>query len=215
MQLSTASQSQSKPSLYKHSIFLQVYICIFICVWIWTFVNALDIQVWVLENVLLFLFIGAGLITYKRYILSDLSYILLISFILLHLYGAGFTYENNPLGLWLQEFTHAPRNSYDRIVHFAFGLFITYPLWEIGLKYIHFSNYVSLMVAMVAITFLGAWYEIIEWIVGGIFFPEQGIAFVGLQGDHWDTQKDIFLAIIGSVIMSISILLVKRKDLIQ
>jgi putative membrane protein len=178
-------------------------------------VSASDIKVWLLENVLLFLLIGAGMLTYRKYVLSDLSYILLISFLLLHLYGARFTYENNPLGLWLQQLTNGPRNSYDRIVHFAFGFFITYPLREIGIRYGRFSNLMALITAMVAITFMGAWYEIIEWIVGGIFFPEQGTAFVGIQGDNWDTQKDIFLAIIGSMLMSTCIVLFKKGNPVQ
>jgi putative membrane protein len=211
MHLSTTSRS--KPVTLKSHLYLQIYVCIFICTWIWTLLGASDIKVWLLENVLLFLLIGAGTLTYKRFALSNTSYILIISFLLLHLYGARFTYEDNPLGLWLQQVTNGPRNSYDRIVHFAFGFFISYPLWEIGLKYARFTNAVAIMVAVVGITFLGAWYEIIEWVVGGIFFPEQGIAFVGIQGDNWDTQKDIFLAIVGSLIMSACIFLCKGRIL--
>jgi putative membrane protein len=198
MEISTNSQITFES--LKKNLFFSIYICFFLCIWLWTFLGAYNVNVWLLENVLLFVLVFAALFTYKKYPLSQVAYILLITFILLHLYGARYTYENNPFGLWIQQLTDSSRNSYDRIVHFSFGLFWTYPLVEINKKYLRLSIVTAMILAFACISTMAAFYEVIEWIIGGIFFPEQGIAFIGQQGDRWDTQKDIFLGLAGSVI---------------
>jgi putative membrane protein len=167
---------------------------------LWTFFSAADLFVWLLENILLFMMVATAVITYRRYPLSQKSYLLLITFLILHLYGARYTYESNPLGHWLQHLSGGSRNSYDRIVHFSFGLLWTYALLEIILKYIKLDYNLSAILSFACISTLAAFYEIIEWVIGGIFFPEQGTEFLGMQGDQWDTQKDMLLALAGSLI---------------
>lgn len=84
-------------------------------------------------------------------------------------------------------------------MHFSFGLLWTYPVFELFRSYIkvHFTIIIS---AFTLIITLASFYEIIEWVIGGIFFPEQGTAFLGLQRDNWDTQKAIFLAMTGTLV---------------
>ena len=209
--MNISTTSQETVSNFKKSFILPLYLCLFFCTWLWTFISAYDIQVWLLENLLLFLLVIAALITYKKYQLSPQTYMLLITFLLLHLFGARYTYENNPLGIWIQQWTGSSRNSYDRIVHFSFGLLWTYPIFEIIRIYIKLSFNVSAILAFACISTLAAFYEIIEWVIGGIFFPEQGTAFIGMQGDNWDTQKDIFLAIAGSLVTIIAMSVNKKR----
>jgi putative membrane protein len=191
---------------------LPVYIFIFLCTWVWTFVAAYDLYVWLLENILLFILVTGAVVTYRKYPLSRLSYSLLITFLLLHLYGARYTYENNPLGIWLQTITAGERNSYDRIVHFAFGLLWTYPVYALIRKQLPVNYLLACAATFCIITTLASFYEILEWVIGGIFFPEQGTAFVGLQGDPWDAQKDIALAALGSLITLGILVFIKRKE---
>jgi putative membrane protein len=212
--MNISTTSQDSVSNFKKSFILPIYICLFFCTWIWTLIGAYDIQVWLLENFLLFVLVLTAIFTYKRYQLSQQTYLLLITFLLLHLYGARYTYENNPLGLWIQQWSGSSRNSYDRIVHFAFGLLLTYPIFEIIRNFIKLSFNISAILSFAFISTLAAFYEIIEWVVGGIFFPDQGPAFIGMQGDSWDTQKDIFLAIAGSL-LTILVMSVNKKRIVS
>jgi putative membrane protein len=166
-----------------------------------------------MENILLFIMVAVALITYKKYPLSQLSYSLLITFLLLHLYGARYTYENNPLGLWFQSIAGNERNSYDRIVHFSFGVLWTYPIYEILRRYSKVQPVFASIGTFTMLITLASIYELIEWIVGRIFFPEQGAAFIGLQGDVWDTQKDIALALVGSLITLTLILCIRKHTI--
>ena len=84
---------------------------------------------WITENVLTMLFIGGLAWGHARFKFSDLSYTLMFVYILLHIYGAMYTYAENPLGYWLQELFHGERNHYDRIAHFSVG-FYAYPIVE-------------------------------------------------------------------------------------
>ena len=58
---------------------------------------------------------------------------------------------------------------------------------------------------------LGALYEIVEWIVADIFFPTQGPAFLGMQGDMWDAQKDMALAVLGAFLVLLLAFLFRRN----
>ncbi|MDO1448919.1 DUF2238 domain-containing protein [Rhodocytophaga aerolata] len=190
------------------------YIFLFFCIWIWTFVEAYDLYVWIMENILLFLMVVGAVFTYKKYPFSHLSYSLLITFLLLHLYGARYTYENNPLGLWFQSIAGTERNSYDRVVHFSFGALWTYPVYELIRKYGKIPLVFASIGTFTILTTLASLYELVEWIVGEVFFPEQGTAFIGLQGDVWDTQKDIALALVGSL-FTLALILFARKPTIS
>ncbi|HEY8400178.1 MAG TPA: DUF2238 domain-containing protein [Cytophagaceae bacterium] len=156
---------------------------------------------WLLENTLTITFGSILIFTYKRYPLSDLSYTFIFIYLLLHVYGAKYTYAENPFGYWLQETFNTSRNHYDRIVHFSFGFMLAYPMRDLFLNVFKFpSKYCWILPAEITLSFSGA-YELIEWAVADVFFPEQGIAYLGTQGDVWDAQKDMGLAWTGSILI--------------
>ena len=105
---------------------LWLFSAVFLILWINTFIGTTDLNNWFLENTLTFLFLAFLVITFRRYQFSDLSYLLIFVYICLHVYGAKYTYAENPLGYWLKDVFHTTRNFYDRIVHFSFGFLLAY-----------------------------------------------------------------------------------------
>jgi putative membrane protein len=99
----------------------------------------------------------------------------------------------------LQEWFGFERNHYDRIVHFAFGLLIAYPMREILLRKSGLNRSWSYFITVNCIMAFSAAYEVIEAITAEIVSPELGAAYLGTQGDEWDAQKDAFLAFSGAV----------------
>jgi putative membrane protein len=198
MTFTTASSSKSHPS-NKHLHTL--YLAIFLLVWIYTFIGTTDRINWLIENTLTIAFLSTLLVSYKKYTLSDLSYTFIFVYLLLHIYGAMYTYAENPFGYWLQEVLHTSRNHYDRIVHFSFGFMLAYPMRDLFLNVFEFPpKYSWLLPAEITMSFSGL-YEIIEWLIADVVYPSQGTAYLGTQGDVWDAQKDMCLAFSGSVII--------------
>lgn len=168
--------------------------------WIITAINPLYPKDWLLENLLVFI-CGALLIaTYRHFQFSNPSYLLFGVFLSLHLAGAHYTYAETPFGFWMQTLFDFERNHYDRLVHFAFGLLLAYPMREILLRKSGTNRAWSFFIAVNCIVAFSAVYEILEAIAAMIVSPELGAAYLGTQGDEWDAQKDAFLAFIGAVI---------------
>jgi putative membrane protein len=128
---------------------------------------------------------------------------------LLHIYGAEYTYAENPFGYWLKDALHLQRNHYDRIVHFSFGFMLAYPMRDYFKNWFGWPVWVCwVLPCEITLSFSGM-YEVIEWAVADIFFPEEGVAYLGTQGDNWDAQKDMLLAFGGAVLSMFLISTVK------
>src|SRR5215510_13663296 len=97
-------------TLLKQNIWLWSFLVAFTAVWISTYVGTTDMSNWMLENTLTILFLLFIVFTYRRYQFSDLSYLLICIYLCLHVYGAKYTYAENPFGYWLQDTFHLARN---------------------------------------------------------------------------------------------------------
>ncbi|HRF80039.1 MAG TPA: DUF2238 domain-containing protein [Flavobacteriales bacterium] len=195
---------------FAQNTLLKVFLGIFLLVWAWTFIGTTDHANWVIENVLTMIFIGGLVWGYSRFKFSDLSYTLMFVYILLHIYGAMYTYAENPLGYWLMDVFHGERNHYDRIVHFSFGFLLAYPTRDYFKNHFQWPNWVCWVLPVeITLSFSGA-YELIEWAVADVFFPAQGAAYLGSQGDIWDAQKDMGLAFSGAVLAMVVASVIKR-----
>lgn len=194
----------------KSNYWLLGCIAVFIAVWSNSLLGTTDISNWLLENTLVFLFLGFLLLTYRKYQFSDVSYLLICIYLCLHVYGSKYTYAENPLGYWLQDQLGWARNHYDRMVHFSFGFLLAYPMREMFLKWLRYPRWVSWLLPIEITLSVSGFYELIEWGVADVFFPSQGDAYLGTQGDVWDAQKDIFLAFTGAIIATTIVSLVKR-----
>ncbi len=177
--------------------FLMVWLAI---LWIITAIEPLYPRDWLLENLLVFIWCGLLAATYRRFRFSNLSYALFTLFMSLHLIGAHYTYAETPIGFWLQDWFELERNHYDRIVHFCFGLLLAWPMREILLRKAGVNRAWSYFLAINCVLAFSATYEVIEGIAAVVVEPELGMAFLGIQGDVWDAQKDSALAFVGAVI---------------
>ncbi len=194
----------------KNNYWLLSFIIIFTAVWVNTLMGTTNINNWILENVLTFLFVGFLVFSFKRFQFSDLSYLLICVYLCLHVYGSKYTYAENPLGYWLQQVFNTNRNHYDRIVHFSFGFLLAYPMREVFLKWLQYPKMVAWILPIEITLSISAFYELIEWAVADVFFKAQGDAYLGTQGDIWDAQKDIFLAFSGAILATTIVSLIKK-----
>lgn len=205
----TIAISESRTPFAKNP-WLKMFLLVFLLIWASTLAGTSDINNWILENVLVLLFLPFLIFTYRRYQFSDVSYLLMCIYLCLHVYGAKYTYAENPFGYWLQDVFHTSRNHYDRIVHFSFGFLLAYPMREMFLRWLAFPKWVSWALPIEITLSVSAFYELIEWAVADVFFQAQGDAYLGTQGDIWDAQKDIMLAFTGAIIATSIVSVIKR-----
>ncbi len=189
---------------------LQLFLLLFGIVWLDSIISTTNVVNWILENTLVILFLGFLVYSYKKHQFSDVSYLLITIYLCMHIYGSKYTYSENPLGYWIKDTFHASRNHYDRIVHFSFGLLLAYPMRELFLRWLKFPTWVAWVLPIEITLSISGFYELIEWSVADIFFPEQGDAYLGSQGDIWDAQKDMFLAFLGAIIATTIVSILKK-----
>ncbi len=148
--------------------------------------------------------------TYRRFPLTGLLYALIALFALVLIYGGAYTYAQVPLGFWLQEFFDLDRNPYDKIGHFMQGIVPALAAREILLRgrYVNGRRMAAFLSLCVAMT-ISAAYELIEW-WAALAMGLSADAFLGTQGDVWDTQADMFWALIGAA--AALLLLARRHD---
>lgn len=173
---------------------------IFVLFWVWAAVNPLYHDGWLLENFLVFIFVPIIILSFRYFRLSNISYTLITVFMILHVMGSHYTYAETPFGYLLQEWFHASRNMYDRLVHFSFGLLLSYPLREVFMRIASVRGFWSYYLPLELALAFSALYELIEWGVVVVVNPQAGLAFLGAQGDVWDAQKDMALAGLGALI---------------
>jgi putative membrane protein len=155
---------------------------------------------WVLEVLPVLLALPVLAFTRKRFPLSTLLYVLIAAHMLVLILGGAYTYARVPLGFWLQELMQLGRNPYDKIGHFMQGLVPALVAREILLRGAYLSSrrmagFLSVCVAMA----ISAVYELVEW-WAALALGQGADEFLGTQGDIWDTQSDMFLALIGAAV---------------
>jgi putative membrane protein len=213
MSFTVAISTYRKP--LKENNWLKFFILVFFAIWVNSLIGTTDISNWILENILVILFVVFLSITYKKFKFSDLSYLLICVYLCLHVYGSKYTYAENPFGYYLKDAFDMQRNHYDRIVHFSFGFLLAYPMREMFLKWLQYPRWVSWLLPIEITLSISGFYELIEWAVADVFFKAQGDAYLGTQGDIWDAQKDIALAFLGAILATTIVSVVKRGLRIQ
>ena len=174
---------------------------------------------WWLENVLVFVAIPLLVWASSRLRLRDSSYVALFVFFVFHAVGSHYTYSEVPIDAWCEAWLgFSPgaafgfeRNHYDRLVHFLYGLLATPAVFDIVDARAPTTRLWRWLLAVGFITSHSLLYELIEWGAAVVFGGDLRMAFLGTQGDVWDAQKDMALALIGSVIAA-AVLPVKRTS---
>ncbi|GMU46761.1 MAG: DUF2238 domain-containing protein [Pseudomonadales bacterium] len=165
----------------------------------WSWHQPADRLTWWLEAAPVLLALPLLLATWGRFPLTRLAYWLILAHSVILLVGAHYTYAQVPLGFWLQEAMNFSRNHYDRIGHLAQGFIPALLAREILLRnrVLVPGGWLFFLICCFVLA-LAATYELLEWWTAVI--AEQGaIAFLGTQGDPWDTQWDMFLALLGGI----------------
>jgi putative membrane protein len=136
--------------------------------------------------------------TYRRFPLTGLLYFLICLHALVLIYGGAYTYARVPLGFWLQDLLGFERNPYDRIGHFMQGFVPAIIAREILLRThsVRTHKMAAFLSVCVALA-VSASYELIEW-WAALALGQGAHEFLGTQGDQWDTQADMFLAMLGA-----------------
>jgi len=197
--------------VFSKNRFLHVLMLTFVIYWVYLSLSPYREYNWWLENVLTIITVIALVFTFRYLRFTNLSYLLIILFLSLHTYGAHYSYTTTPIDEWIRHYFEVERNQFDRVVHFSFGLFLVYPVYEFVKKGMGIAGTWRYILAIIFIFAAGSFYELIEMWVAGIVAPEIGLDFVGFQGDVWDAQKDMALALYGSMITMFITFLGRKK----
>ena len=137
--------------------------------------------------------------TYRRFPLTPLAYRLIFLHACILMLGGRYTYAEVPLGYWVRDLFGLARNHYDRLGHFAQGFVPAIVAREILLRKtpLKRGGWVFFLVTCICLA-ISAFYEFIEWWTA-LASGEAAEAFLGTQGDVWDTQWDMFLCLIGAL----------------
>lgn len=205
---------QQIPPDFRHNRPLQLMVGWLLLYWAAMAINPFNRFDWLLENMLVFIYGVLLAATYQRFAFSNLSYGLFTLFLTLHLTGAHYTYAETPLGFWLMEWLELGRNHFDRIAHFAYGALCGYPLYELLRRLAGSGRGWSAFLTVTMVIGFSGFYEVIEMVVAQLVSPELGDAYLGTQGDSWDAQKDMGLALLGAILaMIITLYRPHRKPL--
>ena len=157
-----------------------------------------DRTTWWLEVAPILIAAPVLILTARRFPLTPLAYRLIFVHALILMLGGHYTYAEVPLGFWIQRVFGFARNHYDRIGHLAQGFVPAIVVREILIRRspLRPGKWLTFL-ALCACLAISAVYELVEWwaaLLGG----EGADAFLGTQGDQWDTQWDMFLALLGA-----------------
>ena len=173
---------------------------------VWSAVDPKDRAVWLME---VFPAIAGAVVlglTGRRFPFTPVVYRLVFVFSLVLMIGGKYTYAEVPIGFWVRDALHLQRNHFDRLGHFLQGVIPAMITREMLLRCTPLKpgKAVFWIGASVALA-ISACYELIEWQAAIWTAPEQGAAFLGTQGDVWDTQKDMAMALTGSIVAQLAL----------
>lgn len=183
----------------NHLDYPKILLILFAFLWVILAIDPVDRADWALENVLIFISVPLIIWTHNRIRLSNFSCTMLFLFLTMHIIGAHYTYSQTP---FFSSFngTKFDRDYYDRLTHFSFGLLLYAPIMEVVSKLAKIKGILLYIFPLSLIVALAGIYEVFEWQAGIIVSPKTAISFIGMQGDIFDTQKDIALAFQGALI---------------
>lgn len=156
-----------------------------------------DRLTWVLEVFPIIVVLPVLFLTYRRFPLTTLLYVLIFVHAVVLMVGGHYTYARVPVGFAIAKFLGLDRNPYDKLGHFAQGLVPAIAAREILVRgrYIRTRGMLAFVVISIVLA-ISATYELFEW-ASAVALGQGANEFLGAQGDPWDTQSDMFLALVG------------------
>lgn len=174
-----------------------------------------DRATWVMEVLPVMIGLPVLWATYRKFPLSTLLYILLFMHAVVLMVGGAYTYARVPLGFHLQDLLQLSRNPYDKIGHFFQGFVPALIARELLIRdsYVQGRRMLAFIVICIVLA-ISATYELIEW--GAALALGQGAdEFLGTQGDIWDTQSDMFFALMGATVALVTLSRVHDRQITQ
>ena len=168
--------------------------------WLALAIRPKDRSVWIAENLLTVVTVVALVATWRRWPLSHLSYSLIAAFGVLHTIGGHHTYTHVPFEWMSRSLGATRRNHYDRVVHFAYGLLLAYPMFEMLERYAQPAGAWSYLLSPALIMATSMAFEVLEWWAACVLGGDAALDYLGAQGDPWDAQKDMGLATAGAIV---------------
>ena len=170
-----------------------------LAVLLWSGIQPHDRLTWLLEVFPVLIGIPVLVATRRRFPLTPLAYILLALHAVALMVGGKYTYAEVPIGNWFRDAFHLARNHYDRFGHFLQGFVPALVAREVLLRAspLKRGRWLAFLVVCVCLA-ISAAYELVEWATAALSGAAAD-AFLGTQGDAWDTQKDMAMALVGAV----------------
>jgi putative membrane protein len=174
-------------------------IAVVVAALVWSAIDPTDRLTWLLEVVWVIAALPLVIATRRRFPLTRLLYWLIAIHCLILIYGGAWTYAQTPLGLWVQDALELSRNHYDRLGHFAQGFIPAILGRELLLRKTELREgaWLFYLVTSACLAF-SAFFEMLEW-WAALVWGGAADAFLATQGDVWDTQWDMFLALCGAI----------------
>jgi putative membrane protein len=176
------------------------WVGVFAIVLVWSGIAPKDTVTWMLEVAPAVAGAIILLVTRKRFPLTRLAYALILVHCIILMVGGHYTYAEVPVGDWFRDLFDPPRNNYDKLGHLAQGFVPAVITREVVIRLNVFNSpaWRNFFIVCFCLA-VSAFYELIEWWVA-LMSDEAADAFLGTQGYAWDTQSDMFFALIGAVL---------------
>ena len=183
-----------------------------LAVLLWSAIQPKDRFTWWLEVAPVLIALPLMIATARRFPLTPLLYVAVAVHMIILMVGGHYTYADMPLFNWLRDALGLARNHYDRVGHLAQGFVPALAAREILLRKTSLKPaWLFVLVTCVCLA-VSAAYELIEWGVAEAS-GDEAVAFLATQGDPWDTQKDMALALLGSVLAQLALARLQDRQL--
>ncbi len=173
---------------------------------VWSAIRPYDLVTWVSETFPALLGLGLLAATHRRFPLTRVTYVFVAVFCIVLFVGGHYTYERVPLGNWVRDAFGFQRNHFDRFGHFLQGFTPALIAREMLLRLagVRRGGWLFFLVCSVCLA-ISACYEIFEWLYAVALGGDHATDFLGSQGDPWDAQWDMFLALLGAASAQIAL----------
>lgn len=191
--------------MQNNKVAISIWIAIFMAVLIWSGIGPKDRVTWMLEVAPAVIGFIALAITYKRFPLTPLLYVLILIHSIILIVGGHYTYAEVPLFDDMKEWFGWERNNYDKLGHFVQGFVPVMIARELTIRLNVFNSdkWRTFFIISFCLGF-SAFYELIEWWVA-LLSDQAAEAFLGTQGYVWDTQSDMWWCLLGAVIALVTL----------
>jgi putative membrane protein len=184
-------------------------------VFVWSAIRPHDYFTWFLEVFPVLIGLPLLILTYAKFPFTNLVYGLILLHAIILLVGGHYTYAEMPLFSWLRDYYGLDRNYYDRLGHVAQGFVPAIIAREILLRTspLRSSKWLFFIVVCICLS-ISACYEFIEWWVA-LASGSDAVSFLATQGDVWDTQWDMFLALLGAISAQVFLAKIHDRQMLQ